>query len=193
MSTGVALLGSPENALIQAALCQLSSELYRLPVEINAFCADGVISEQVVFQKASSALTASLSGVNLLCHAGTIDTALAASPVHLVIDDEIMAVMHRMWRGIVALDAISRIGPQGNFLVDLHTLEHLRSDEHFRPTIFDRNSSQTWYAKGAKDLEQKAREKALDILSKHEVEPLPEHVLKELAIIAHKADQELVD
>jgi trimethylamine:corrinoid methyltransferase-like protein len=91
MSTGVALLGSPENALIQAALCQLSSELYRLPVEINAFCADGVISEQVVFQKASSALTASLSGVNLLCHAGTIDTALAASPVHLVIDDEIMA------------------------------------------------------------------------------------------------------
>jgi trimethylamine--corrinoid protein Co-methyltransferase len=137
--------------------------------------------------------------VNLLCHAGSIDTALAASPVHLVIDDEIMAVLHRMQRRIevneetLGLDAIARIGPRGNFLVDPHTLKYLRSKEHFRPTIFDRNSSQAWYAKGAKELEQKAREKALDILSKHEVEPLPEQVLKELAIIARKADNELVD
>ncbi len=199
MSTGVAMLGSPENALMQAALGQLGSEFYRLPVEVNAFCADGVISEQIVFQKASSALMACLSGVNLLCHAGTIDTALAASPVHLVIDDEIMATMHRMRRGIevnddtLGLDATVRIGPRGNFLMDPHTLKYLRSEEHFRPSIFDRNSSQAWYAKGAKGLEQKAREKELDILAKHEVEPLPGDVLKELSIIARKADQELVE
>jgi len=198
MSTGRALLGSPENALIQAALCQLGSEFYRLPVEISALCADGVISEQIIFQKASATLMASLSGANLLCHAGTIDTALAASPVHLVIDDEIMAVMHRMWQGIevnhdtLGLDAIARIGPLGNFLTDPHTLKYLRSEEHFRPTIFDRDSSQAWYAKGSKRLEQRAREKALDILAKHEVEPLPEEVQRELIAIVSKADQELI-
>jgi trimethylamine:corrinoid methyltransferase-like protein len=41
-------------------------------------------------------------------------------------------------------------------------------------------------------LEQRAREKALDILAKHEVEPLPEEVQRELIAIVSKADQELI-
>lgn len=64
----------------------------------------------------------------------------------LIIDDQIMAIMHRMWRGIevsddtLGLDAIARIGPRGNFLTDPHTLKYLRSDEHFIPSFFTKRS-----------------------------------------------------
>ena len=42
-----------------------------------------------------------------------------------------------------------------------------------------------------KNLEQKAREKALAILEEHEVPPLPEDVTREIRVIVEKADKEL--
>ncbi|GAH67165.1 unnamed protein product [marine sediment metagenome] len=46
-------------------------------------------------------------------------------------------------------------------------------------------------AKGGKNLEQKARERALTILKEHKVEPLDDAVVKELHSIVVQADKEL--
>lgn len=197
MATGAALQGAPEVMLMNAALIQLGRELYGLPTETNGFMCEGVICEQSMFQKGSSALMSCLAGGNLLTSAGSVENTLGNSPVQLVLDDEIMAITRRISRGIeinddtLALEAIARVGPRGTFLADEHTLRYLRTDEHFRPTIFDHDLWSTWYAKGAKGLEQKAREKAVTILEEHEVEPLAEDVVKELRSIVRKADQEL--
>jgi len=198
MLTGLGLTGGPENAIMLAALAQLGRELYALPVELPGLFNDGSICEQTLVQKASNALVTTLAGGNELTGAGSIDAALAASPVQLVIDDEVMGVTRSIWRGIevnddnLGLDAIARVGPRGNFLTDKHTLRYLRrTGELFRPTIFDRDPRGTWLSKGAKGLEQKARERALAILEEHEVEPLPDEVMKELRSIARKADKEL--
>jgi trimethylamine--corrinoid protein Co-methyltransferase len=160
---------------------------------------DGLIFEQTLFQKASNMVMQCLAGGKLIIGAGVIDTCMAASPVQLVIDDEIMGIARRLSQGIkvnedtLAVDAIDRVGPRGHFLSDLHTLQHLRTGELIRTEIFDRDLRDIWVSKGAKGLEQKAREKALAILDKHEVEPLPEDVVEELKSIVGKADQQLAE
>ena len=197
MATGLGLLGSPENTLLTAAISQLGREYYKIPVETLGFTADGAICEQTFFQKATNGLMQCLAGGNLLMGAGITDSVTAASPVQLVIDDEIMGVLRRILRGFqinmetLGLDVIDKIGPRGNFLSDEHTLKYLRSGEHFRPNIFDRDPRDAWCSKGEKGLAQKAREKAFSILEQHEVKPLPEAVSRELKSIMKKADKEL--
>ena len=57
---------------------------------------------------------------------------------------------------------------------------------------FDWNKRDKWIAKGAMGLEQRAQEKAMDILKNHKVDPLPDDVLKELRTIVNKANDTLV-
>ena len=122
---------------------------------------------------------------------------MAQSPVQLVIDDEIMGMIRRVWRGFdvnddsLGLEAINRVGPQGVFLTDEHTLRHMRG-EHFRPNLFNRDPRTVWLSKGAKNIEQRAREKALRILNEHKVPLLDSAVIQELDLIQKKADEELV-
>lgn len=197
MRSGLAMMGSPENGLIISALCQLANELYKMPVETEGFISDGSVSEQTVAAKISNGLMESLSGGNLLMGAGIQDSALAASPVQLVIDDEIMGIIRRILRGIefsnetLGLEAIDRVGPKGSFLTDEHTLKYLRSQDIFEPGLFDRNARNLWESKGRKGLVDIAREKAISILDKHEVEPLSDDITKELDDIIKSADKEI--
>ena len=197
MKTGIGMLGSPENALLHAAISQMGREYYKLPIETMGLESEGAICEQTLFQKVTNALMQSLSGGNILMGAGITDSCIAASPIQLTIDNEIMGIVRRILRGIeindstLALDVIDRVGPQGNFLSDMHTIEYLRTEEHFLPTIFDRDPRAIWETKGMKGLEEKAREKTYSILEQHEVEPLPEDIQKELNLILKRADEDL--
>ncbi len=197
MSTGSGLLGSPENTLMYAALSQLCCTLYKIPVETAAMAADGTITEEIMFQKGWSGLMAAYNGASFIFGCGSVDTFMAQSPVQLVIDDEIMGMIRRVWRGFdvnddsLGLEAINRVGPQGVFLTDEHTLRHMRG-EHFRPNLFNRDPRTVWLSKGAKNIEQRAREKALRILNEHKVPLLDSAVIQELDLIQKKADEELV-
>ena len=54
----------------------------------------------------------------------------------------------------LAVDLIDRVGPQGHFLTEEHTLAHFR--EVWRPGLFDR--TMRGGARGGKDLEGRLRE-----------------------------------
>jgi trimethylamine--corrinoid protein Co-methyltransferase len=197
MRSGDSLMGAPESAMLCAAIAQLGSEFYGFPCNGNGLLTDGAMCEQTLFQKAFNGLMQCLGGGSLILGAGVIDFVLAISPIQLVIDDEILGMLHRISRGIevnddtLGLDTIDRVGPRGTFLSDTHTVLHLRKGELFRPQVFDWNKRDKWVSKGAKGLEQRAREKAIAILKEHEVEPLPKEVIKELSSIIIKADEEL--
>jgi trimethylamine--corrinoid protein Co-methyltransferase len=198
MKSGDSLLGTPENAMICAAISQLGTELYGFPPNGIGLLTDGIICEQTLFQKACNGLMQCLGGGSLLIGAGAVDSILALSPVQLVIDDEILGMLHRISRQIevtddtLALDVIDKVGHRGSFLAQPHTVMHLREGELFSPHIFDWNKRDKWVKRGAKDLEERAKEKALDILKNHKVEPLPENVLKEIGSIVKKANETLV-
>ena len=197
MRTGMPLLGSPETGLLIAALGQMSQELYGLPGETIGINGDGFIVEQILFQRAQNVAMSSLSGSKLFVGAGSLGSAMALSPVQLVIDNEILEIARRWVRGItvsedtLAVKVVKRVGPRGHFLGDYHTKKHLRTGEKVDTEIFESDQGDTWSLKGQKNLGQKAREKALAILKEHEVEPLPKDILKELRSIVNRADEEL--
>jgi len=184
MRTGGALLGSPENGLLIAAIMQLGSELYGFPPQGTGLVSDGFDYCQNLFQKAQNTLFQVMAGGKLIIGAGNIETVMTFDPVVLTLDDELVRVARRWAAGLsidddaLALEPIERVGYGGQFLDDDHTVEHLR--ELFDSALFARGSRDAWTTAGARDLVTVAREKTRSILEKHEVEPLPEDVVREL-------------
>jgi trimethylamine--corrinoid protein Co-methyltransferase len=197
MRTFTALFAAPEVGLLVGAISQLGSELYGLAPEAIGLTSDGFVIEQALFQRAQNTIFQVMAGGKLIIGAGTVESCMSISPAQLVIDDEIMCIARRWVRGItvnedtLAVDVIQRVGPRGNFLIEEHTINHLRTGELITTEIFDRDRRELWEEKGSKSLEQKASEKGLALLAKHETPPLPEEVRRELASIVKCADAEL--
>ena len=90
-------------------------------------------------------------------------------------DCEIYSIVRKTMEGIVvnaetlALDVIRAVGPNGNFLKQKHTRQHMR--ELWQPRLMDRRPYGQWAEKrdGARDW---ARARAQDILKNHQPEPL---------------------
>jgi trimethylamine--corrinoid protein Co-methyltransferase len=82
----------------------------------------------------------------------------------------------------LALDLIEEVGCDGHFLATDHTLRHVRDD--WQPALFDRRDYEGWQEDGGTRLEERAREKARDIIRNHRAPRLPEGVSEQLAAIA---------
>jgi trimethylamine--corrinoid protein Co-methyltransferase len=197
MRTGAAVFAAPETGLLVAAISQLGTELYGLPTQAIGLDSDGFSLGQTMFQKAQMMLFQVLSGGRHVVGAGSVESCMALSPVQLVIDDEITTIARRWMRGItvndetLALDAIARVGPRGDFLSDEHTADNIRSGELVALPLAERESRQVWEATGMKTVESRARDRARSILRSHEVPPLSDDVLGELAAIIERADKAL--
>ena len=197
MTTGTPLFGSLENIIMAGCLTQMGELFYGVPTAQGAGEVDGVIFEQTQTQRIQKMLSGALSGGSMITNLGMIDAANGISPTQLVIDNENVDMIRLMCQSLeinadtLALDAIHRVGPQGHFLADEHTLEHLKSSTLFRPQIYDRDVYDIWVSKGSKNWEIKAKEKVLDILSRHSVPPLDEKMINEIDKIANKSDSEL--
>jgi len=130
----------------------------------------------------------------LIYGAGMIEGGMTWSHEQLVIDDEIIRMVKRVIQGIdvtdetIALDVIEQIHETKSYLRQKHTLQHMRMQS--APHLFDRNSRKDWESKGAKDLTQRAREKAHGILETHKSEPLSEDARKALRDIIKRVERE---
>lgn len=197
MKTGAPLMGAPEMPLICAAIAQIGHEFYGLAPEGIGLDCDTVIDDQIMFEKCSNLVMQVMAGGVLVVGAGLVQTCMAASPAQLVIDDEITGYARRWRAGVavdddsLALDVIDQVGPRGEFLSQKHTRLHLRAGEVVRPHVFDRDSYDSWVAKGSRSLHDRAREKAKDIIDSHSFAPLPDDTCAELAAIVARADQRL--
>ena len=88
------------------------------------------------------------------------------------------------------MDLILSVGISGDFISQMHTLEHLQ--DHSQPEFMDRRRREKWQAAGAQDSYQLALEKTRTILQNHQPEPLPENILAELRRIIAETEKELV-
>jgi len=197
MRSATPLFAAPEVGLLVGAIAQLGGELYGLASQGIGLDSDGYIPEQTLFQKAQNTIFQCMSGGKLIIGAGSVGSCMALSPAQLVIDDEVMQIARRWVRGIrideesLAVNVIHKVGPRGHFIMEDHTVANLRTGELISTKIFDRDRFEAWQSKGSKTLEQKAREKGIALLAKHEVAPLPDEVLRELAAIVKRADADL--
>jgi trimethylamine--corrinoid protein Co-methyltransferase len=194
MRSAAALFAAPEVGILNAAICQLGVEIYGVPPQAIGLDSDGFTTGQALFQKAQNALFTGLAGGRLLIGAGAVEACMALSPVQLVIDDEIVAIARRWDAGMqvsdetLAVEAIQAVGPRGHFLMEEHTMRHLRSGELMTTSIFERDRRELWEIKGCPTQEDKARRKARDLLAKHVVPPLPGEALRELESIIRHAE-----
>ncbi len=196
MRTGGCTYGSPENSLLYSAIIQLARSFYHIPSDTTALVSDGILLEQATFQKGTNLLAAAVSGANIVSGAGCIDGTMGFSLKEFVIDNEIVGITRRLLAGFeisdetLALACVHRVGPKGNFLNDIHTLENFRSQGIYAPTLFSYENYSSWQ-KEAKQLADKAYENVSLILEKHAVPPLEDHVINELDRILKAADAEI--
>ena len=183
---GTSIYGAVEVGLMASAFSQLA-KFYNIPCGYwGLMGSDAKIPDpQAALEAAFNALMAALSGVNIVLGAGAIQSVLGVSPVKLVIDDDIAGMALRASKGVLvnvetlADWLVEEVGPGGHFLKYKHTREWARR-EYYIPKLLDKSSIQTWKERGARTLNEVAKEYVEKILKEHVVEPLPPDIEREL-------------
>ena len=173
MRYGTVTLGAVETGLITAASTQMA-RYYGLPIRSVGGTTESKKEDlQAGFERMGTLLPAVLAGVNLITCAGTLDSTMMESHALLILDDEICGAALRLARGIdvneesLALDLIKKVGFSGSYISARET-SRLYRKEHFIPTLFAREPYDAWEKEGGKLAIDRAREKALDILARHQ-------------------------
>jgi len=154
--------GSVESGLINAATAQLAYH-YRLPYYATAGIADSkTIDAQTGYEAAFNSLMVALAGANFIHDAaGLMEFAMTVCKEKYVIDNEIIGMAMRAVKGIevneetLALKTIRKVGPGGHFISARHTRRHMKQ-EHYKPTLSDRDTRGQWEAHGSLRTMQRA-------------------------------------
>ncbi|MEM1547024.1 MAG: trimethylamine methyltransferase family protein [Candidatus Methanomethylicia archaeon] len=172
--------GAPEAVIMSAILTQLYKH-YEIPVDSGWCVSDSILLDvQVGYDKMPMMLISILSNADFISGFGLIGSGSIASYLQLVIDDEAFSIVSRIARGVeindesLALDIIGKVGPEGSFLGEKHTIKTIKMGEYFFPKVFSR------IGKEGESITCRARRKVMELLSKSQPEPLPIDVRKEL-------------
>lgn len=195
MRTMQAVYGTPEAILYQGGMCDLA-RYYRLPSWGYAGCCNSkVCDEQAILESTMFTVMGALQGCNLMHDVFYMEFGRTGSLELLLISNEVIGRVKRLLKGIetdweyLAVEAIKRVGPGGNFLGDPHTAEHFR--ESWQPELSDFNCFENWAAAGSTTMAERARGKIKEILAVHKPEPLPEEARVKIAAVLEKAQARL--
>ena len=186
MRTGFSLAGAIELGMMAVAGAQMA-HFYNVPVSLHGPWTDSMLHDgQSTFERTYMNFMAAFAGANVLVGAGMMQQSLVTSYEQLVIDSEINKTVIRALHGFeadeghLAMEAIARVGPGGNFIQDPHTLKYLRGERYKPSPLIYRDSRDAWTTGGGKTFEKRANEIARTILKEHEPLPLPEDVSQAL-------------
>ena len=188
--------GAPEYRLTDAAYTDLY-HYYGLPMWGTAGCSDSnSLDQQAAAEAAITILMSALSGANLIHDVGYLGQGLIGNPAAIVMCNELISYARRMIRGFeisrdtIPMDLIKKVGPEGNYLSENHTLKYHRQ-EFWLPHLFNRNTPDTWIQEGGKAYGEVITEKTINILETHKPEPLPDEVSQRVDEISMKAEEAL--
>jgi trimethylamine---corrinoid protein Co-methyltransferase len=197
MRTGNCIYGSPDERLTHTA----STELYHwygLPVWGEAGCSDSnALDGQAAMESSFQVMLSALEGCNLVHDVGYLGQGLVGSLGSLVMCAEIISYAKRIMRGFsldtehLARDIIEQVGPGGNYLSEMHTVNHCRT-EHWVPHNINRLTHEVWTKEGARTYEEVVTARARDILKNHRPKVPGEKIMEALAAIYGKAEKQLI-
>jgi trimethylamine--corrinoid protein Co-methyltransferase len=188
MRTAVNPYCDPEQGIMQSM-----AKFYGLPMfSLGGASESKAVDQQAAAEASLSLLFETLVGSDLIHDLGYLESGLTFSFSHLVICDEIVNWIKAFTRDVevseetLALDVIEEVGPEGNYLKTKHTREHYK--DRWYPNLFERDTYDSWIAKGGKTLVERAADKVGQILSEHEPESLPSKIKEKLRRIVHRAN-----
>ncbi len=194
-SGGLNLAWGPQEVLFHLAAAQLAHR-YGLPLNIGAFQTGAKVADwQAGVQNTASLLAATSANADMLCACGTLYGARVFSLEQLLLDAELFDLVVAQLDGFpvseeyLALEAIEEVGPGGHFLVDPHTLRHMR--ELWTARFFGRETWEEWEQAGRPEPRDRAREKARAILAEHTPLELGEELREELLGMIARREGEL--
>lgn len=195
MRNGLVTMGGPEYGLLKITTAQMG-RYYGIPTRGGGVLSDSLIPDaQSGYEKMITSLLPAIGGINYISGMGLNETENCFSAAQLVIDDEIVAMVKRVLRGIevdkdrIASDLIMEIGPGGQFLDSDHTFEYFRN-EFFDPKISNRSSFEKWENSGRKSVRRRAAEKAKEILNSKPDHSLEDYKVNALFDIVKKVERE---
>ena len=170
LRTGSGSIAAPEIGLMAAACVEMGCYL-GLPTGTNGVNADSHQPDAMAaIEKYASTYLPVLSGANISGSAGTLSCQSTVSLEQLVIDNEVYGTLFRHLRGIdtgsekLGVDAIRRVGPAGTFLLDEHTLTHMR-EEYAVPLLAKCENRSAWEAGSRESALESASAMVKNILS----------------------------
>jgi len=178
MKTGLWQTGNPEFGLMGAAMAAMGRH-YGLPSMGYGMTDSCETDQQTAYEKALKMYTYALSGVSYAWDIGGMAGFNFVTWPEMVLENEIVSFIGYYLNGVVvdeermAVDEILDVGPlPGGFLGRKHTREWYRK-EFFFPELSNREYFETW-ERGHTDLQEKARQKAAEILETHQSPVAPE-------------------
>ena len=143
-------MGSVEMAMMNGAAVHLA-KLYDLPIYASGGVTEAKRPDiQSGCEKTFSNLIVATSGADLIhLAAGMLDSGNSISYEQYFIDNEILGMINRILAGIkvdeeaLALEVISNVGPGGNYVMEEHTIRHMK-DEFFYPNLSVRCNFDIW-------------------------------------------------
>jgi len=112
-----------------------------------------------------------LAGSSIFGHVGICGADQGFSIQEMVIEDEMIGYIRRIFQSfevndeMIDLDVIKKVGRNGNFLIEEHTLKNFKRDIWF-PTIYNRLSYDNWIKEEDNSLIKKASRKIRKILDR---------------------------
>jgi len=172
MSTSQCSYNAPEYMMTYMAMVEMSNYL-DIPNWGYGGTSDAQIPDmQASYEAGLEAFMSVFAGSNLNHDVGYLDFGLTGSLEMIIIVNEMVDQIRRMYKGIpinddtLALDIIPKGAQQGQFLTQPHTLKHLRKVQ-WKPELFCRQSHEKWVAQGRTSLLDRARTKLHKILANH--------------------------
>jgi trimethylamine--corrinoid protein Co-methyltransferase len=177
MKSGAPMAGTPEISLMNMMIGQMA-RFYDIPWRTsNTLGGAKTFDAQAGYESATTLMAVLMSGANYIWHsAGWNEAGMHCSMAKFVVDAEQCAMGYRMAQGIhwddfeEGLQAVRDVGPGGHYLGHPHTLENFQN-AFFMPEMFDNNSIEQWQAEGSVEINERALQRARDLLNEYE-EPL---------------------
>ena len=193
MKTSISLYTCPEFVLARVAVAEMG-RFYNMPTWGYAGDANScVVDEQASAEATFSILAALLAGNNLTHDVGYLESGKTTSPEMIVLCNEIISMLRKFMAGLsldeenFAMQAIEQTGPDGNYIINDHTLRNFRG--LWRPQIFSRLGGEAWEKKGGQKASVVLRDKTIALMESHRPEPLPDQVKQSVArIVAQGGD-----
>ena len=168
------------------------SRHYGLPMFAIAGASEAkIFDQQAAAEAALSLVVETLAGSNIIHDLGYLESGLTFSFAQLLLGNEVVSWIKAFAKEFevseetLALDVITELGPEGDFLNTPHTLKHFR--ERWYPDLFERTTYESWLSKGGKSLPERAKEKIDSLLAGQKPDPLPGKVRERLREIVLRA------
>ena len=196
MSTGFSTLATPAANVQRSAGVQVCKEGFGIPVSGCPIMTDTYLSDgESVAEKALGGLLSIMAGMDIVYGLGRLGGATLASPVQLVIDDQLVALLKEYVGGVhvdeeyLAVDEILAAGIGGSFVKSKHTLRHCR--DYTEPSLFRFQLQQAWEAEGERSLYERAVAEYQRLLQKTGPVDLPDDVRRDMDEVVARADEAL--